>query len=103
LRNAGHDVLCVSEVAPGAHDEDVLRLANIESRVVLTNDKDFGELIYREGRVSAGLLVLRLETQAGRKKGELLAEVLRAVADRLPGHFSVLTEERLRVRPLRRK
>lgn len=41
LRAAGHDVTCVGEAAPGARDEQVLHLANVEGRLLLTNDKDF--------------------------------------------------------------
>jgi predicted nuclease of predicted toxin-antitoxin system len=102
LRAAGHDVVCVGEVAPGARDEEVLRLANAESRLLLTNDKDFSELVYREGRVSGGIVLLRLETQDGRQKAARLAEILAGVEERLAGHFAVVSEERVRLRPLRR-
>lgn len=102
LRAAGHDVACVAEVAPGARDEEVLRLANSESRLLLTNDKDFSELVYREGRVSAGIVLLRLQAQDGAQKAARLGDILPGVQERLAGHFAVISEERVRLRPLRR-
>lgn len=49
LAGLGHDVRAASEVAPGASDEDLLALAYNEQRVLITDDKDFGELVYRRG------------------------------------------------------
>ena len=49
LAGLGHDVSAVSEIAPGASDEDLLALAYNEQRVLITDDKDFGELVYRRG------------------------------------------------------
>lgn len=102
LRDAGHEVACVGEIAPGASDEEVLRLANAESRLLLTNDRDFGELVYREGRVTEGIVVLRLETQDGLEKARRLMEILPSLEERLPEHFAILTHQRVRLRPLRR-
>ncbi len=102
LRTAGHDVACVGQVAPGAEDEEVLRLANTESRFVLTNDKDFGELVYREGKVSRGIVLMRLEAEDGLDKAAHVTRILAAIEQRLPGHFAVLREGRVRLRPLRR-
>ena len=49
LRAAGYDVLAVSERAPGARDEDVIRFATSERRILLTEDKDFGQLVFAAG------------------------------------------------------
>jgi predicted nuclease of predicted toxin-antitoxin system len=102
LRAAGNDVTCVGEVAPGARDQEVLRLANAESRLLLTNDKDFGEAVYREGRTSEGIVLLRLRTEDGVEKAATVAKMLLELERRLAGHFAVLTDERVRLRPLRR-
>ncbi len=101
LRSAGHDVVSVSEIAPGAHDDEVLRRANAESRILITNDRDFGELVYRESRASKGILLLRFLTEDGRKKAAGLADLLPRIEPRLPGHFTVVTEDSVRLRPLR--
>jgi len=58
LRNAGFDVVAVAEVAPRALDEAVIELAVREDRIVLTEDKDFGQLVYGSGRPSSGVILL---------------------------------------------
>jgi predicted nuclease of predicted toxin-antitoxin system len=100
-RSIGHDVAAVGEIAPGGRDEQVLQRANAESRILLTNDRDFGELVYRESRLSAGILLLRFQAADGREKAARLADILPQIEKRLPGHFAVVTEERARLRPLR--
>jgi predicted nuclease of predicted toxin-antitoxin system len=52
LRNDGHDVLYVAEMSPGIDDEEVLGAANEHDALLPTADKDFGELVFRLGRVS---------------------------------------------------
>ena len=88
---------------PERADEEVLGLANSESRLLLTNDKDFSELVYREGRVSAGIVLLRFQSRSGPEKAAHLSAILTRLADRLPGHFAVVSEERVRLRPIRRR
>jgi len=102
LRRAGHDVQCVSEDAPGASDDEVMRMAAAGSRVLLTNDKDFCDLIYREGRTSSGTLLLRFKTQDGVRKAVLLLAALPEIERQLRGYFTVLGEPGARRRPLRR-
>jgi len=60
LREAGHDVLAITEYSPGITDQEVLQLAQRENRIVVTFDRDYGELIYRRGLpVPNGILYLR--------------------------------------------
>ena len=58
LREAGHDVVAIAEVARGATDEQVLERALNEKRVLITEDRDFGELVYARGRSSAGVILV---------------------------------------------
>ena len=60
LREGEHDVLAIREHLPGASDQMVLELACAEGRLLLTEDTDFGELVYRLQHPSAGILLLRL-------------------------------------------
>ena len=55
LREAGHDVIAIAESAKGASDEAVIERALAERRVLITEDRDFGELVYARGRSSAGV------------------------------------------------
>ena len=59
LREDGHHVLAVAEMPPSIPDEAVLTLANQQGALLLTADKDFGELVFRQRRVSAGVLLIR--------------------------------------------
>ena len=60
LRREGHDILYVAEMEPGIDDDDVLQAANEHGALLLTADKDFGELVFRLGRLSRGVVLLRL-------------------------------------------
>jgi predicted nuclease of predicted toxin-antitoxin system len=102
LREGGHDVLCVGDATPGASDLEVFDLASAEDRVILTNDKDFGELAYREARVAAGILLLRLGCASGAEKADRLASLMASVTERLRGRFVVVTDRGIRFRPLHR-
>ncbi len=66
LRAAGHHVLAVAEVARGARDSEIIRLARDEGRVLLTEDKDFGELVYAGGKSGAGVVLIRFPAPARR-------------------------------------
>ena len=76
LRADGHDVTYVAELAPGITDEAVLDLANAESRVLLTADKDFGELVFRMRRVPVGVLLLRLAGLGTEARAEMVCQAV---------------------------
>jgi predicted nuclease of predicted toxin-antitoxin system len=99
LRSAGHDVLAVSDAIPQANDEDILSRAMSERRILITNDKDFGELIFRRGQAHHGVVLLRLRDESSANRVRVLGQVLERYADRLPDHFSVATETSFRIRP----
>jgi predicted nuclease of predicted toxin-antitoxin system len=96
LRAAGHDVLAIAEVAPGADDSTVIDLAGRANSILLTEDKDFGQLVYASGRRTAGVLFLRYPATARRS---LAADVVRLVdhgGSRLAGRFVVMRPGRVR-------
>jgi len=64
LRSLGYDVLAVAETISQAADSDVLARASSEGRILVTNDKDFGELAFRVGQVHQGVLLLRLQDES---------------------------------------
>ncbi|MEA3403342.1 MAG: DUF5615 family PIN-like protein [Armatimonadota bacterium] len=100
LRSLGHDVEWVSETASGAEDEDVIAAARAGKRLILTNAKDFGELVFRLGLAAAGIVLLRVSTRDADEKGRHLRRVLPAITDRLRGSFTVVTDDGVRVRAL---
>ena len=98
LRAMGHDVLAVAEEMPEGEDRDVLQQAADQERILITNDKDFGELIYRLGRGHAGVLLLRLRDDGKANRIRVVSAVISQYGDRLSGHFIVATEKRVRIR-----
>ena len=70
-----------------------------ERRILITNDKDFGELVFRSGKAHHGVLLLRLHDESSASRVRVVKVVLENHADRLAGHFIVATEGRVRIRP----
>jgi len=100
LRVKGHDVVWVRTHAPGSSDEAVLAQAQAELRILVTFDKDFGELAFRLGLPAAsGIILFRLEA---RSSAHVTTVVLAAVESRQDwaGHFSVVEDDRIRMTPL---
>lgn len=100
LRQRGHDVASVKEIMRGAADREVLSRAQEESRLVVTFDKDFGELAYRFGLpASSGVILFRL---SGASPDIDNVRALAALESGIEwaGCFAVVTDDRIRVRPL---
>ncbi|MGH7389044.1 MAG: DUF5615 family PIN-like protein [Candidatus Rokuibacteriota bacterium] len=98
LRHDGHDVVYVAELSPSITDEEVLQQANERRAVLLTADKDFGELVFRQGLVHSGVILLRLAGLANVTKAEIVAEVCRDRSAELIGTFSVVSPGQVRIR-----
>ncbi len=100
LGAAGHDIVWVRKVAPGSKDEDILALAVREERIILTFDKDFGELAWRAGLpASAGIVLFRLPMPPATEVGAILAARISERTD-WAGHFTVIEPGRVRMRSL---
>ena len=90
MRQEGHEVIYVAELDPGVDDGSILDLARREGALLLTFDKDFGELIFRQRRAPSGVLLLRLAGLAAESKAELVTSTLSDHEKELIGAFSVL-------------
>lgn len=100
LRDRGHDVLSVMESMRSESDEAVLARAQAEHRVVVTHDKDFGELAFRHGLpASCGVVLLRLSGTDPQSDNRRAVDALESRSD-WEGHFAVIEEHRIRIRPL---
>jgi len=100
LRADGHDVLYAVESLRGATDDELLTRAFSEGRILLTEDKDFGELVYRLRRPAHGIVLLRFDVVDRAFKVPRLRDLLEQEARRLPGAFVVLEVGKIRIRPL---
>ena len=98
LREAGHTVSYVAELEPGIHDDDVLALANEQSAILITFDKDFGDLVFRQRRVHSGVLLIRLAGLAALAKADRVSNAIAAHGVELEGAFAVISRSRLRIR-----
>ncbi len=85
LRQDGHDVVYALEAMRGATDEMVLARAFSEDRIVLTEDKDFGELVYALGRPACGIVLLRFDVSDRALKTPRVRYLLDHYAERLVG------------------
>lgn len=98
LEKAGYDVVFVGEWKLAASDDEVLRKAEEEDRILITDDKDFGELVFRLGKPSKGVILLRMSTTDPAKRFQLLMKVLRSVDVR--EKFVVVRDDIVRIRKL---
>lgn len=96
LRQEGHDVFSVFDSARGASDADVLQRSVEEDRILITNDKDFGERVYREGAPHRGVIFLRLADERSRVKKAVLRAFLTQYAQELNRRFVVVSENQVR-------
>ena len=96
LRAQNHEVFSVYEEARGMDDDEVIAKAFAEDWILITNDKDFGEKIYRERRPHKGVILLRLEDERAANKIAVLRRLLENYAEQLPNQFVVVTERRVR-------
>lgn len=95
LRAGGHEVAYIAEMSPSITDDDVPREANARGAVLVTMDKDFGELVFRLGRLSTGIFLVRVPEVTTEERATLDEAVVRP---ELSGAFSVLTAKKLRIR-----
>ncbi|HUA83190.1 MAG TPA: DUF5615 family PIN-like protein [Bryobacteraceae bacterium] len=96
LRQNGFQVVSIAETKPGAPDEDVLALAGSESCILLTLDKDFGELVFQRGLKSdPGVILFRIETRSPEDFAAVVLDVLRTAPD-WAGAFTVVNNDRIR-------
>ena len=79
----------------------MLSKAFAEDRILLTEDKDFGELVYRLQKPAYGIVLLRFDVAERSWKRSRLRDLLANHAERLPGSFVVLEARKVRIRPLR--
>lgn len=98
LRRDGHQVFYVAELGPGMLDDAVLNLANQENALLVTADKDFGEMVYRQRLHVHGVVLIRLAGLSPVHKAEIVALAIREHLSELPRSFSVIMPSMFRIR-----
>jgi predicted nuclease of predicted toxin-antitoxin system len=98
----GFDVAFIVDLAPGRPDHDVLATGFREKRVVVTEDTDFGRLVFSARAESRGVILIRIDAWKRELRRDRFRWLLRENANRVEHHFTVLRETSLRIRPIDR-
>ena len=96
LQRSGYDAVFVGDWKPSSSDEDVLRKAESEGRILITDDKDFGRLIFKLKRPSTGVILIRTSTTDPNKRFDSLLKVLKKIDP--SGKFIVIEDGAIRIR-----
>ncbi len=97
LRELDYPMVAVRDINPHMPDTEVLNLAAAHAAIVITMDKDFGDLVFKERRPHHGILLLRLEEATGAERAAVVRLILAQHAAELPGRFAVFQNDRLRI------
>jgi predicted nuclease of predicted toxin-antitoxin system len=100
LRERGYDVVFVAETMRGASDADVLQTATDEARILITQDRDFCTLVFRDNRPSYGIILVRVPDQLRNEKAQCIIDLVEQEGDRLPDSFVSLRLTSIRIRAL---
>ncbi len=98
LRSKNHDVIYITEFAAGSLDDVILKLANEQNRILMTRDKDFGELVYKKKMLHSGIILNRLHELESDKKANIVLEVIENFQEQLIGSFTVIQPNKIRIR-----
>jgi predicted nuclease of predicted toxin-antitoxin system len=97
LTQRGHDVFSVFASSRGADDDWILNKANTDERILVTNDKGFGEKIFRAKASHHGVVLLRLSNETPKAKVAVFERLLSSFSDRLEGAYVVVSEKKVRI------
>jgi predicted nuclease of predicted toxin-antitoxin system len=97
LRAVGHDVRAVAEVCSGGTDREVIDLAIQEGRILLTEDKDFGQLFFAEGLTKSGVILIRFPFHLRQNLPKIMQNFIDQIGMQLTGRFVVMQPGRIRI------
>ena len=103
LNEKGYDTKAVRDIDPGMGDEEIIRIAVTQNRMIITMDKDFGELVYHSSIEHSGVLLLRLEDATGTEKLQVVKHILSNYANRIRDCFCVFQKDKFRIRKIPKK
>ncbi len=98
LVEKGYDAEFVTDLMGGVSDQEILGYCEKKGRILVTNDKDFGELIFRLNRPASGVILLRLKVDYPASRQKFVLNLIKNFPDRLKTSFSVVTEGKVRIR-----
>jgi predicted nuclease of predicted toxin-antitoxin system len=100
LSKQGYDIKWIPDYDCEMFDEELLQMANEEQRILITNDKGFGDLVIMQKRLSAGAILFRVKGQGAQEKVQLMRKLLMGYRDKLLNHYVIISKSKIRVIPL---
>lgn len=100
LKRMGYDIAWVADLDRHLDDMSILRIAQNDHRILLTNDKDFGEIVFRQKLIPTGIVLFRIKGQDVKEKVKLLKKLLTAHSDKIVKHFVVVAKGKIRFIPI---
>lgn len=100
LNSLGFDILAVAQTARGASDAKVLMCAYEKDRIIITTDKDFGYLVFKERLATQGVILLRLKKESVQNLTFHLVNFLNIYKDKIYANFSVISENKIRIKKI---
>ncbi len=97
LKENGFDTEFVADKFLAADDSVILTYAEKENRVLITNDKDFGELLFRLNSPSSGVILLRLRADTSENRRKVVLHTISNFKDKLSSHLVVVNESKIRI------
>lgn len=98
LKELGHDVVSVNEYRPSITDEEVVKWANAEGRIILTFDRDYGEIVFRY-KIACSVVFFRDKGEKPTSAANMLLELMNTI--KLEGYFTVIDKNGIRQRELK--
>ncbi len=98
LREAGHEVIYILETNPAAEDSFILNMANTLELILITQDKDFGELVFRLKQIHQGVILVRLNGYSPVQKAEIVVQLFQKHNEELQNAFTVIQPNVVRIR-----
>ncbi|MFH2044615.1 MAG: DUF5615 family PIN-like protein [Pseudomonadota bacterium] len=100
LIKLGFDVKWIPDYNCEMSDTDLLTMATNENRILITNDKDFGEIVFLRKQNSAGIILIRVKGHKAEEKVKMLEKLMLNYKEKIPNHFSIITKTKFRFIPL---
>ncbi len=100
LKDEKYDVIYAGDILPDAEDKDILERSEKDNRILITNDKDFGEIIFRYGKPSSGVILLRLKIDFPQYRAKILMALIKRLGPKLKKKFIVVSEDKFRIKKL---
>lgn len=100
LSKKGFDVKWVTSIDKQMSDVRICEITNNEHRVLITNDKDFGEIVFLQKKITYGIILLRVKGQDSSEKIVLIEKLLDKYQDKIINHFVIVTKDKFRLIPL---